>query len=281
MNQGSSEGLLSSIRIAYESFAYRVRKREANNLVVTFSMMVAFGLSWPDLIYRGIFALVLNMYIYLINDVFDVHVDLASPGKDQVKTIYISKHPKSAWLAVVLEALILIALSIGHYFLYQNILLILAFVINTVVIIGYSRWLKRIPFLDVGIMAVAGASTTMMGVPTNALGYSILGFLAILCASYQIIQLVRDMEVDQKEGVHTSAVLLGAKASRIGFIFLVIGGAIYGILLLKSFAPLGLLAGIVFPLTPEKAERSWDYARLVFGLVWLAILGEIFFNRIY
>jgi 4-hydroxybenzoate polyprenyltransferase len=270
----------ASLRIAFESFAYRVRKREANNLAVTGSMMLAFGLPWVDLFFRGGFALLLNMYIYLINDVCDIRVDLASPGKDQDKTSFMAEHHGAAWGAVVGEGALLAAAAMLHWWLYKTWLLPIAFVANTVIIYAYSQWLKRVPLVDVLIMAVAGASTTMVGVPSTVLGWKLLGILAILCAGYQVIQVIRDVQVDTEQKVRTTAVMLGAARAAWVFRLLVLGAAAYGVLALGSWPSLALVLGVVFPLDVARAERAWDYARLLFGSVWLALLVQVFLKQL-
>lgn len=270
----------AGLRIAVSSFGYRLRKREANNLAVTGSMMVAFGLPWPDLVFRGLFALLLNMYIYLINDVCDIRVDLASPGKDQDKTTFMAEHRGAALGAVIGEGLLLAVAAAVHAWLFGNGLLPIAFVANTVIIVGYSQWLKRVPFVDVAVMALAGASTTMVGVRNSPLGWKLLGILAILCAGYQVIQVIRDVPVDRKLGVRTTAVLMGAPRAAWLFRALVLVAAAYGFFGVGSFAALALAAGVFFPLDVDRAERAWDYARLLFGTVWLALLIQTYLGQL-
>ncbi|MCK5798461.1 MAG: UbiA family prenyltransferase [Deltaproteobacteria bacterium] len=267
-------------RIATASFAYRVKKREANNLAVTASMLLAFGLPWPDLLFRGLFALILNMYVYLINDVCDIQVDLASPGKDQDKTAFMASHRSAALFALAVEGALLAAAAALHAWFFSSWLLPIAFFANTLIIGAYSQWLKHIPFVDVAIMAVAGASTTMVGVPNTPRGWKLLGILAILSSSYQVIQVIRDSQVDTELDVHTTAVILGPSRAAWLFRFIVMGAAAYGFFALGSIAALAFILGVFFPLDVARAERTWDYARLLFGMVWLALVVQIYLGQI-
>ena len=95
------------LRIIAETLWYRVRRREANNFITTLSLMAALRLPLPDMLYRGGFALLLNIYVYLINDYCDVEIDLSSSDKDQRKTVFLSEHRKAAAAALLLLAVVL------------------------------------------------------------------------------------------------------------------------------------------------------------------------------
>jgi 4-hydroxybenzoate polyprenyltransferase len=270
----------ATLRIAFDSFAYRLKKREANNLFVTVSMMVAFSIPLPDMAIRVVFAGLLNMFIYLVNDVFDIQVDLTSPLKNRQMASFLAEHRSAAWTAVAIEGLLMATVAAVHAVRYQSALLPIAFLANVVLIFAYSAYLKRIPFADVLAMALAGATTTMVGIVESALGYRLLGLLAILCAGYQIIQLIRDAPADSESNVKTTAVLIGAARAAWLFRVLVIGAAAYGFFLVGSYLPFALALGVMFPLSVEKAERAWDLARVLFGTVWLALLGQVFLGQL-
>jgi len=273
-------GVVHALKISLDSFGYRLRKREANNLFVTASMLVAFGLPWPDAVLRGAFALLLNMYIYLINDVCDIELDSVSPRKDRQRVAYRSQHRGAAWGALGAEATLLAVAAGVHLRLFGSWLLPLSLAINTVVIFVYSRWLKRVPFADVAIMALAGASTTMVGVPMRPLGWKLLGLFAMLCAGYQVIQLARDLQEDRAKSLRTTAVLLGERGARVLFATIAVGAALYGTLIINSPVAAALAAGALLPLTVAKAERTWDLTRLLFGMVWLGLLAQIFLGQL-
>lgn len=263
--------ILAALRILVQSFGYRLRMREANNLAVSASMMVAFAMPWSDVAYRGLYALVLNVYVYLMNDYFDIDVDLASPGKNQRKTQYMADHRGAALGALVGLGAALLGAALLHSWL-----LVVAFASNTVVILVYSAWLKRVPIADLVLMAIAGGTMTMVGLPGRPLGWTLIGLLALICASFEVIQVIRDEPADREKDVRTTAVLLGAR--RAGWIYrgLMVVAAGYGFLVVGSPVALVLLLAVPLPMTPQKAARSWDLVRVVAGSVWAALLVQIY-----
>jgi len=264
-------GLTAALTILWQSFAYRIRMREANNLAVTVSMMVAFALPWGDVLYRTAYALLLNIYVYLINDYCDIQVDLASDKKDQVKTRYMAQHRHAALGALLGLGALLLAGALWH-----SRLLLLTFAANTVLITVYSAWLKRVPLVDLVLMALAGGSMTMVGLPGQPLGWYLIGLLCLLSAAYEAIQVIRDEPTDREHGVRTTAVLLGARWASWVFRGIMVGAAAYGHLVLGSPVVLGLLLAAPLPLSPRRASRTWDMVRVIGGLVWLGLLLQIF-----
>lgn len=264
-------GLAAALKIVWQSFAYRVRMREANNLAVTVSMMVAFALPWRDVLYRTGYALLLNVYVYLINDYCDIRVDLASEKKDHAKVRYMADHRGAA-----LGALLGLGALLAAGALFHSWLLVGAFVANTVVITLYSAWLKRVPIVDLLLMAIAGGTMTIVGLPERQLGWLLLGLLSLLCASYEVIQVIRDEPVDRQSGVHTTAVLVGVRPAAWIYRGLMVGSAAYGFLVVGSLVPLALALGALLPLSPERAPRTWDMARIVSGSVWLALMAQVY-----
>ena len=286
----------AALRILWQSFAYRVRMREANNLAVTISMMVAFALPWLDLTFRTIFALLLNVYVYLINDYCDIKLDLASERRDRAKVLFMAEHRGSARGALIGLGLVLLAMALLHTWLlhaprgllaheptpggFTRWTLPTAFVANTVLITAYSGWLKRVPGLDVVLMAMAGGTMTIVGLPGRPLGWLLIGLLCLLSAGYQAIQVIRDEPADRAHGVRTTAVLLGARRAAWVFRGVMLGAAAHGFFVIGSPVALGLLLALPLPLSPERAARTWDMVRIIGGLVWLALLAQIFFGKL-
>jgi 4-hydroxybenzoate polyprenyltransferase len=264
----------AALRIAWDAAVYRVRKREANNLLTTFTLMLALALPALDIAARTFFAVVLNVYIYLMNDFFDVEIDLASPTKDPRKTRFLSENRASALLALAALGVVLLGLALLH-----SPFLVGVFAANTVIVLVYSAWLKRFPVVDVLLMTLWGASMASAGVPPGSvLGWKLVGLLALLCASFEVIQVIRDEADDRATGIVTTAVLLGSGRAAWIFRAIVALSAAYGVLVLGSLSALGLLLGVLLPLAPSKADRSWDLARVLFGALWLALLVQIRFS---
>jgi 4-hydroxybenzoate polyprenyltransferase len=262
----------AALRIIWQTLAYRIRVREMNNLGVTASMMIAFALPLPEILYRGLYALVLNIYVYLINDFCDIALDLASAGKDQRKVRYMAEHRGATIGALLGLALLLFVASLRSW------VLMAAFITNTLIIYLYSAWLKRVPMADLGMMAMAGATMTLVGIPLNLLALKLLGLLSLLCCAFQIIQVIRDEPEDRQKNVTTTAVLLGPQRTAWLFRLMMILGAAYGYGVVGSPLPLILLLALFLPLTPKQANRSWDIARLISGLVWMALMMQIYFQ---
>ena len=268
--------LLAALRITLETTIYRVRRREANNLLTSISLMLAFRLPWDDVLYRSIFGAVLNVYVYLINDYCDIDRDLASPQKDHGKARFMARNRGAAVGALVVLALLLVAGALNH-----SNLLLLAFAANTVVVYSYSAWFKRVPVADVLIMSVCGVTISLVGLPEGSMtGWRLVGLLGFICASFEVIQVIRDEPGDRRSGVNTTAVLLGARASAWIFRAIVLGAAAYGVWVIGSFVPLALLPAVLFPLTPQGASRTWDWCRALFGGVWAGLLIQVWLGYI-
>ncbi len=263
--------VLAALRITWESFAYRVRKRELNNLPVTVSMMLAFSLPWGDLAYRSAYSLALNIFVYLLNDYCDIDVDLASPQKDQPKTRFFAANRGAGVGALVGLALLLLGSALLHSWLLTAV-----FAFNAILIFFYSMWLKRWPIVDLVAMVLWGAGMTAVGAPGTPTGWRLIGLLALLCSCYEAIQIVRDEPDDREAGVVSTAVLLGAR--RVAWIFrgLVVVSVAYGYFVVGSLVSLAFAAALPLPLSVEHANRTWDLTRLLFGVAWLGLLAQVY-----
>jgi 4-hydroxybenzoate polyprenyltransferase len=289
-------------RIAWEAMAFRLRRREANNIMTSLSLALAFRLPWLDLGYRAVFAILLNLYVYLMNDCFDIELDLASPQKDQAKARYMAEHRRTAIGTVVGLGVLLLGLGLLH-----SSLLALAWLANTIVVLSYSGWIKRWPLVDVLAMAVWGGTMALVGLPVDALpgwlrelvpgvvgfsgagsvvgsalaffGWKLVGLLALLCSVFEVIQVVRDEPADRAAGIVTTGVLVGARGAAWVFRALVLAAAAYGGLVLHTPIPAVLLLTALLPLTPERADRTWDLCRVLFGVVWVALLALVYLGK--
>ena len=268
--------LVNALKIAFESFLYRVGKHEANNLLATISMLLVFKVAGVDLHCGSSCAILLNLLIYLSNDYCDMDVDLCDSKKNQPKTRFMAEHQRAAQLAVFGEFLLLGACAIAHALLYRTLLLPAALVINVTLYHAYSRWLKRIPIIDLLAMTLAGATSTMVGAPDGVVGYKLLGLLALFSGAYEIIQVIRDAQSDQRQGVCTTAVLLGPSLAAWLFRAIVLGATLYGVLVIGTSAAAGIVLALLLPLDVAEATRSWDKARVIFGISWLAILVQLY-----
>lgn len=263
-------------RLLSDALIYRLRRREANNLAATISLLIAFGFPWWELLLRAAFAVGLNAYVYLMNDVFDIALDLGSASKDRGKVRFLAEHRSSALAALCVTGALLLGVALAH-----SVFLTAVFAVNAVLIVVYSGWLKRLPVVDVLAMVAWGATMTLVGVdPARALAWKLVGLLALLSGCYEVIQVIRDEPGDRDSGLLTTAVLLGPDRAAWLFRGLALASAVLGVSLIGSWIPAALAVAVVLPLSPQRAERSWDRARLLFGAVWLGLLVQVYLGHI-
>jgi len=268
--------LRAAFVIAGQAALYRIRKREANNLVSTVSLMVAFQLPLGDMLYRTVWAVLLNLYIYLMNDYCDIERDLGSPQKDHAKARFMADNRHAARGALLGMGAILLVGAMAH-----SPLLAMAFVANTVVVWCYSAWFKQVPILDVVLMFICGITISLPGLPEHdPLGLKVAAILGLICASFEVIQVMRDEPGDRAAGVTTTAVLLGRRFTAWLFKAIVVAAAAYVSLWVGSLLGVILLAALLFPLTPERADRTWDLCRVLFGAVWFGVLVQVYLGSI-
>lgn len=263
-----SDKIHAAGRIVWDVAAYRVKKREAGNLVTSLTLAVAIGLAPGDIAYRAVFGVVLNLFVYLVNDCFDVAIDLAAQGRDEARTRFLAAHTREGWGAVSALGAVVVGMGAVH-----SRGLFVAAVVNVAVIFLYSRVLKHRPLLDLFAMGLWGASMAMVGFPIDrADGWRLAGVLALLCMVTEAVQVLRDEPTDRAAGVRTTAVVLGVQKTALVARALMVASAVYAAWFVNPVGAL-FLAGVFVPLDPARATRSWDRLRVIFGLTWLAMLA--------
>lgn len=254
-------------RIAVDVAVYRLRKREAGNLATSLTLGLALGLPWSDLAWRAAFGALLNLFVYLVNDCFDVSIDLAAPGRDNERTRFLAQNLQAGWALAAALALGLAGLGALH----SSGLLVTA-VVNAAVIVAYSGVLKHRAGLDLAAMGVWGVSMAMVGFPLDSAdGWRLAGLLGLLCMVTEAVQVLRDEPSDRAAGVRTTAVAFGPRAASHLAKGLTLASALYAAVLVH---PVGaaLALGVLVPRRPARAAKSWDALRVLFGLTWLALL---------
>jgi len=254
-------------RIAADVAIYRLRKREAGNLATSLTLALALGLPWADLAWRAAFGAGLNLFVYLVNDVFDVGIDLAAPGRDTERTRFLAAHlPEAKALCVGL------ALALAAFGALHSTGLLVTALVNTAVIVAYSGYLKHRPVADVASMGVWGVTMAMVGFPLeSAAGWRLAALLGLLSMVTEAVQVVRDEPSDRAAGVRTTAVVYGPRAaSRVAKVAM-LAAAAYAAAMIHP-AGLALALGVFVKLKPEQAAKSWDALRGLFGLTWLVLL---------
>ncbi|MBW2457869.1 MAG: UbiA family prenyltransferase [Deltaproteobacteria bacterium] len=269
-----SSGLTAAFRIVADAAVYRLRKREGANLVTSMTLAVALSLPVSDIAYRCLFGVLLNLFVYLLNDCFDVRLDLAAPGRDTERTQFLSEHIGAGWAMVAA-----LAVALGVIGWHHSTGLLVAFVANAALITAYSRVLKRWPVVDLVAMIGWGVTMALVGFPIDSLdGWRFAGLLAILCAVTEAIQVIRDADSDQRAGLRTTAVVLGVDATAWVARALIVGACVYAGLVLNTFLGVLFLVALLVPLRAANAARSWDWFRLVLGPTWLLLLAAYRFG---
>lgn len=263
--------LSDAVRIVADTTIYRLRKREMGNLVTSVTLALALRLPLADVAHRAAFGFLLNVFVYLVNDLLDVEIDQQAAGRDVARTRFLADHLPAGVLGA---ALVLGASGAAAALHGRGLLIVLA--INVVVIVAYSRWLKRHPFVDILSMATWGASMALVGCPLDdVVGLKLVGLLGILSMVTEGVQVIRDAESDARVGVRTTAVALGVLRTAMATRALVILASAYATLFLNMAVGPVLLLALIPKLDTERADRSWDLFRMLFGGCWLAILGHL------
>jgi 4-hydroxybenzoate polyprenyltransferase len=241
------------------------------NLVGAVAIMLALRFPWPALALRAGFAVGLNVLVYLNNDYLDVYRDLAE-GRAPRKTAFLAEHRRVAvWAQLgLVAALTAIAL---------------AFAVGLLVPMGvgaglaclYSARLKTVPYADVLAMAVAGAAAALVAVPLHRpIGWALAVQLGLFSAVFQTIQAIRDRDVDARAGVRTTAVALGSRRSLLLARMLMVISAAYCIAALHRYVGWLIIAAALVPWSDGDTERYWTRVRVVMGVSWVLVLGEVF-----
>lgn len=241
------------------------------NLAASLSIMAALRLTWSDVAVRLGFGVLLNLVVYLTNDTYDIRGDLAAPDRDRDKAQFLLEHRGAALGAQGLLVLFMVGIGWWH-----SPGLIVTLVAGAGICWVYSARIKRVPFLDVATIAICGVAGSMVAFPLDSvLGWCLAGQLGLFAASFQVIQMMRDHDSDARFGTHTTVVHLGFRRSVLLHRALMLLSAVYAIALVNRWLGLALLLAPMLPVDAAKANRDWNRIRLVFGVVWLAMVGWI------
>ena len=259
-----------ALKILLDVAVFRLRRLEMANIGGAVAIAFACHLSWVELGFRGLFAFLLNLLVYLNNDWYDLADDLASSSKDHAKTTFLAEHPRAGLMAQIglLALLTALALVWGGG-------LIVALIAGGGVCWAYSAGLKRRPYLDVLAMIAWGVAMPLVGLaPGHPEGWLLLGQLGLYSGVFESIQVLRDHDADTEAGVRTTAVVLGPDRTRVLVrSMMVLAGLYAGAAFAWYFALLPVLAALMpipsSPQDPATVERYWHRVRLMMGLTML------------
>ena len=241
------------------------------NLASSLTIMVAVGVGATDVAVRMLFAALLNVAVYLTNDIYDIDADLASEHKDRAKAVFLAAHRREARMAQAVPVAIMAALGAAWS---PGLLVTIAFA--ALVCWAYSAKLKHVAFVDVPTIALCGIAGSMVAFPLDrSLGWTLAGQLGLFAACFQTVQMVRDHDDDASFGTVTTAVRLGVRRAVVLQRVLLTSSAVYAMLFIHRWIGVAMLLAPLLPLRAGEADRHWNRIRGVLGLAWLAIIAWI------
>jgi 4-hydroxybenzoate polyprenyltransferase len=263
----------AAVRILWDVVSYRLARLEMANLGGAVSVMLALRLSFADIAVRTGFAFLMNLLAYLTNDYCDIERDLAS-GRATAKTEFLAANRGAALGAQGVLVLVLAGIA-----LWWSPGLLVALAAGAGLCWLYSAKLKRVAYVDVVLMGLCGAGMALVAVPLDrVLGWVLVTQLGLFSACFELIQVLRDREEDERNGVFTTAVRLG-EARTLAFLrLLMIVSALFASLELNRFVGPILIFAVLVPFDSAHADKYWNRVRLVFGLGWLGIVSWVIFT---
>ena len=257
----------AGVRIVASVVGYRLRKLEMANLAAAVSIALSLRLPWGELVYRTLFAFVLNVLVYLNNDYCDVALDLKAGDKDADKSHFLAAHlPAARGAQWALFALLALSASLHDHGLFVPLLL------GGGACVWYSARLKHRPFTDVLAMMVWGATMPLCGSPADsALGLSLALQLGLFSGVFETVQVLRDREQDGKHGLRTTSVVLGAQRTLLLSRGLMLAVSLYALAAMHPLAALISAGALALPFRAHAVERYWTQIKLVYGVAWLFI----------
>ncbi|MCU0689820.1 MAG: UbiA family prenyltransferase [Polyangiaceae bacterium] len=263
--------LLAALRILRDVIIYRLRKREMANLAASASIMVAISLPWHSVAVRLVFGLVLNLFAYLTNDLYDVEADEVCADRDSTKAAHLRTHRSAAIATLLVLFALLLGIGLATSF---------GLAITALTCAGlcwaYSARLKCVPILDVATIAACGVAGSMLAFPLDrAAGWLLAMQLGLFAASFQTVQIVRDHDHDAVSGCRTTGVLLGETRTIVLQRGLLVMSALYATIALHTWIGTGMLGVACLRFPPKQASRHWNRIRLALGVAWLAIVTMV------
>jgi 4-hydroxybenzoate polyprenyltransferase len=266
----------AAIKIVLDVLIFRLRKLEMANLAAATSIAIALGLPIASVAWRTLFALVLNVLVYLNNDYIDVAVDLQAGNKDAHKSRFLHQNMRAA-LVAQLSLLVLLATAA---FLVDHGLLV-PLIAGGGVCLWYSAQLKRQPIADVMAMIAWGVTMPLCGVPLWAmlgLGGALALQLGLFSGVFECIQVMRDADEDALEGVRTTGVVLGQRRTLMLTRALMVASTVYALLVMHPLAAAVTAVALMVPFLPNNLETYWTRVKLTYGVAWLVLCVTSYLN---
>lgn len=263
--------LRAALRIVADVARFRLRRLEMANLAGAAGVAIALGLPPLEIAGRLGFGALLNLLVYLNNDVLDLEADLASTTRDPAATRFLAAHRGAANGA----QLALLALLLAIAALWRPSLL-LPLVAGGGLCWAYSARLKRIAGLDVAAMVAWGVAMTLVGAPLDApLAWCLVLQLGLFSGVFESIQVLRDRPEDLAVGVRTTAVALGEAGTRRLIQLLLLASGAYAALVVHPAAGLLPLVALGLPIERGRIPAYWTRVRLLLGVTLVVELAFV------
>jgi lycopene elongase/hydratase (dihydrobisanhydrobacterioruberin-forming) len=262
----------AALRILIDVAVFRFRRFEMANVAGVAAIAATLRLSAGEVFARAGFAVVLNLLVYLINDCCDLALDIQTASRSADKTRFLVANASHA--IAVQRGLLVILTGVG---LLWNPDLLAPLFAGAGICWAYSKWLKRMPCLDVFAMVGWGAAMAMAGTPLdNQVGWCLVFQLGLFAGVFECIQVLRDRHEDHVLGVRTTAVAMGTTGAIWFLRAMILASSVYGSVVLHPFAGAGILLLALVPFREGTARRYWHAARLILGLTFLFECGFVY-----
>lgn len=264
--------MAAALRILFDVAVFRLRRLEMANIGAAVAVAVACRASAAEVCARLAFAFVLNLFVYLNNDWFDLEEDLASPNKDQVKNTFLAAHRGEARLAQFgLVGLLAAFATFWGGGLWWPL------VVGGGVCVAYSAALKRHPGIDIVAMILWGAAMPTVGLlPGHPEAWPLIAQLALFSGAFESIQVLRDREDDAKAGVRTTAVVLGETRTRALVRLMLALSAVYAALAFEWWLAVAPALAALAPMRSDRVVDDWHRTRVLLGLTFFAEVALVY-----
>lgn len=216
--------------------------------------------------------------IYMLNDFFDLEVDLIKPNQDSALLSF--RRNNKILIKYIFITLLLLSL-IGFLFISFRIFVLAASIV--VIMLLYSHrnfFLKSIPVIDL-ISILLTYSLLVLTSFNDLSGETVIlsSFIGLMAFDAHILQGIRDLEVDSRSKIRTTVSFMGKEKSFRFFKSMIVLTSLYlGFFLFKIFNMYYAIAALL--LLPVLFERSrnpevlWKHFKFLSGVIFcLTVLG--------
>jgi 4-hydroxybenzoate polyprenyltransferase len=262
----------AGLRIIADVVSYRLRRLEMANLAAAASIAVVVRLPPAEVLARVAFAFLLNILVYLNNDIVDVEIDLRSADKNVDKSRFLAAHRREAvqaqWALVALLGVFAALCDPG---------LFVPLIAGGGVCAWYSARLKHRPLVDILAMMVWGLTMPLVGSPLDRVeGWRLALQLGLFSGVFESIQVMRDADDDARGGLRTTAVVLGRARTLWLARALMAACTTYALVVMGQPLAAGVsVLALLVPFANDRITGYWTRVKVVYGVAWLLICATV------